>query len=206
MGAWGYGLFQSDNEYDTIEQINEEARKFANDPEFTFDFPEKHEEVVAKLNDGLFHQLLEKFKAKSWKHGIIYLAALSMQLGVKISEKDTRLLRDTLPRTKMYDQARHQMQKALDGYKNNGEGWNFPRPRLEDIIREDADLCFPHSPGYVVSQDLSKVPTSMPKEGEVEVDEDEGVEREGGEKTKGKVSTGKDALGDSAKLKAWLSS
>lgn len=62
------------------------------------------------------------------------------------------------------------------------------------------------APGYVVSQDLSKVPTSMPKEGEVEVDEDEGVEREGGEKTKGKVSTGKDALGDSAKLKAWLSS
>ena len=64
MGAWGYGLFQSDDEVDTIEQINAEAGKVANDPEFNFDFPENYEEVVAKLNDGLFHQLLDKFKAK----------------------------------------------------------------------------------------------------------------------------------------------
>lgn len=64
MGAWGYGLFQSDNELATIEQINEEAGKLANDPELNFDLPDNRDEVVAKLNAGLFHQLLDKFKAK----------------------------------------------------------------------------------------------------------------------------------------------
>lgn len=64
MGAWGYGLFQSDNELDTIEEINEEAGKLANDPTLNLGFPENHDEVIAKLNAGLFHQVLDKFQAK----------------------------------------------------------------------------------------------------------------------------------------------
>ncbi|KAF6230534.1 hypothetical protein HO133_004878 [Letharia lupina] len=203
MGAWGYGLFQSDNELDTIEEINEEAGKLANDPLFNFEFPKNHDEVVAKLNAGLFHQLLAKFQAKNWKHGIIYLGALSVQLGVKIGDEDMRVLRDTLPRTKMYDEARAQMQKGLDGYKNDGEAWHFESLGLEDTIQARGENMFPSSHGAMgmnVLQDPDKVPTPMPKDGDVEVDEEE----EGRKKEKG--PTGKDALTNKAKLKAWLSS
>lgn len=62
MGAWGYGLFQSDQELDTMDEISSEASKLANDPDFTFWYPENKDEVVTKLNAGLFHQLLEKFQ------------------------------------------------------------------------------------------------------------------------------------------------
>ena len=58
--------------------------------------------------------------------------------------------------------------------------------------------------GMDVLQDFSKVPTLMPKEGEVEADEDE--EEKVGKKKMGGEPTGKDTLGDKAKLKAWLSS
>ena len=58
-----------------------------------------------------------------------------MQLGVQISDKDLQVLRDTLPRAKMYDEARAQMQKRLDGYKNDCEPWDFESLGLEDTIR-----------------------------------------------------------------------
>ena len=52
-------------------------------------------------------------------------------------------------------------------------------------------------------QDYSTMPTPMPKDGEVEADEEE-AEVEGGKENK--RPTGKDALGDKAKLKAWFTS
>lgn len=132
MGAWGFGLFQSDNELDTMEEISSEAGRITHDPDFTFWYPENKPETVAKLNDGLFHQLVEKFQIKQWKHGIIYLGALSMQLGVKITEEDMQILRDTLKRVKMFGEAKAQMKKGLDGYKNNGEEWDFGSPGIEE--------------------------------------------------------------------------
>lgn len=62
--------------------------------------------------------------------------------------------------------------------------------------------------GMNVLQDFSKVPTLMPKDGQVEADEDEegGEEKLGGNKENEKVPTGKDALGDKGRLKAWFSS
>lgn len=52
-------------------------------------------------------------------------------------------------------------------------------------------------------QDYSTMPTPMPKDGEVEADEEEAKGEGGKEK---KLGTGKDALGDKAKLKAWFTS
>lgn len=56
-----------------------------------------------------------------------------------------------------------------------------------------------------VPQDFSKMPTPMPKDGEVEADDvgETGAAAEGGMKSK--EATGTDALGDKAKLKAWFS-
>lgn len=67
MGAWGYGIFESDAETDLIKQLDYEAGKLAKDPNFTFTPSTEStdwELTVAKLDVGLFHQLLEKFKAK----------------------------------------------------------------------------------------------------------------------------------------------
>lgn len=61
----------------------------------------------------------------------------------------------------------------------------------------------PDCMGMSVPQDLSKLPTMMPKDGEVEADE-EGAEVEGGKEKK--RPTREDALGDQARLKAWFSS
>ena len=57
--------------------------------------------------------------------------------------------------------------------------------------------------GFNVMQDYSMMPTPMPKDGEVEADEEE-AEAEGGKESK--RPTGKDVLGDKAKLKAWFTS
>lgn len=69
MGAWGYGLFQSDADLDVMEEISDEAGKLAKDSNFTFWYPENEKEVVEKLNSGLYHQLLELFQ-KKWGHGV----------------------------------------------------------------------------------------------------------------------------------------
>lgn len=45
MGAWGYGLFQSNAELDTMEEISAEAGKLASDPKFTFWYPDNKEEL-----------------------------------------------------------------------------------------------------------------------------------------------------------------
>lgn len=52
-------------------------------------------------------------------------------------------------------------------------------------------------------QDYSKMPTPMPEDGEVEANEEE-PGAEGGKENM--ATTGKDALGDTAKLKAWFMS
>ncbi|KAL8854738.1 MAG: hypothetical protein Q9221_000521 [Calogaya cf. arnoldii] len=124
MGAWGYGLFQSDNEFDVVvSDIDEEACKLAKDPKLTLFNPKNKKRVVKKLNNGLFHDLLQLFVRKEWNHGVIYLAVLSMQLGVKIPATDLTYVHQTLNRTPMYEEAKAQVQKGLDGYK--GEAWDF---------------------------------------------------------------------------------
>lgn len=100
---------------------------------------------MEKLSAGLFHQLLEKFKAKNWKHGIVYLGALSMQLGVKFNDEEMLLLKETLPRTRMYDQAKEQMRLGLEGYKNDGEAWDFKSPG----VLENMDSKFASGEGEV---------------------------------------------------------
>jgi hypothetical protein len=101
-------------------------------------YPHDLKEAVSELNDGVFHQLLEKYKAKNWKHGLIYLGALSMRLGVSISKEDMQVLINALERTRMYDLAKWQMDCALRGYQN-GEPWNFDGLGLVEEMRNGTD-------------------------------------------------------------------
>ena len=134
MGAWGYGILQSDQELDIMADISDQAGKLTKIRNFSFWYPKDQDEAVRRLNAGAFHQLLQKFQTKKWKHGIIYLGALSMRIGVTISQPDMHVIRDSLKRVKMYDEARGQMEEALKGYKN-GESWNFAGLGLVEDMR-----------------------------------------------------------------------
>ncbi|KAI4207114.1 MAG: hypothetical protein LQ349_009880 [Xanthoria aureola] len=133
MGAWGYQLFNSDNEFElVIPDIDEQARKLAKDPNLTLYEPKNKKRVVKKLNDGLFHELLQLFISKEWKHGVIYLAVLSMMLGAIIPATDLAYVAQTLKETPMYQEAKTQVQKGLEGYKNNGEPFDFGSKSIID--------------------------------------------------------------------------
>ncbi len=54
----------------------------------------------------------------------MYLCALAMQLGAEIDKQDMQVLKETLAKTSMYDEAKGQMEKAIEGYKS-GEKWDF---------------------------------------------------------------------------------
>lgn len=59
-----------------------------------------------------------------------------MQLGASISIEDLDTVRQTLTRTPMYDEAKAQMENGLNGYKSNGEKWDFESPGIEETADE----------------------------------------------------------------------
>lgn len=54
-------------------------------------------------------------------------------------------------------------------------------------------------------RDLGEVPTGMPREGDVEVDGEDGGKKKKKKRKMNKEPVGRDVSGDKAKLKAWLS-
>jgi len=139
MGAWGYGLFQSDSDLDVLDEISGDVGKRINEPDIHLYHPENRKHVIDKLDDGVFHQLLEEYQAKKWKHGVILLGAATMQLGGHVSEDDMNLLRTTLKKTPMHEEAKAQMQKGFDGYKNDGTAWDFGSKGLIDTMMSMGD-------------------------------------------------------------------
>ncbi|KAL8785425.1 MAG: hypothetical protein Q9213_003355 [Squamulea squamosa] len=121
----GFGLFEGDQDLDAAGDVDYEAQKITKDKNFTLFYPDDRDAVVAKLNDGLFEQLLQVLRKDRWNHGIIILAAMTMQLGGKIPKKDIADIRRRLGRMELFDEAKDQMRKGSKEYKNNGEAWDF---------------------------------------------------------------------------------
>ncbi|KAL8955908.1 MAG: hypothetical protein Q9193_006401 [Seirophora villosa] len=136
MGAWGYGLFQSNSDLDVLTDISADLAILVNDSDIQLYYPEDPKHVAAKLNGGAFHELLSEYKGLGWKHGVILLGAATMWLGGDIAQDDMHVLRTTLQSTPMTDQAKAQMEKGLEGYKNNGEAWDFESKGLHEIMME----------------------------------------------------------------------
>lgn len=139
VGAWGYGLFQTDVELDLEWAMSVEVQEITKDPNFRFLFGDNEVAVVSlpfplqlpprklmtpiqvrQLNSGLFHTLLGKFRAAKRNYWVIYLGAFSMQLGATIQERDMQVLRETMQKTKMYVKAEWQMERAMSEYRNIG--------------------------------------------------------------------------------------
>ncbi len=107
-----------------MDVVSDISARATNDPAFTLWHPENPAHVAATLNASLFQGLLGSFRLMKWNHGIVYLGALAMQLGVEIGEQTMRVLKETLAKTSMYEEAKGQMEKAIEGYKS-GEMWDF---------------------------------------------------------------------------------
>ncbi|KAI4189909.1 MAG: hypothetical protein LQ346_005026 [Caloplaca aetnensis] len=125
MGAWGYGLFESDSDLEVLAEITSDLGQLIDDEHIQLYYPPHPQRVAEKLNEGAFHQLLTDYSAQGWKHGVILLGAVMMQLGGLISTDDLALLRTTIKDTPMTHQAKEQMCRATDGYTNDGRRWKF---------------------------------------------------------------------------------
>lgn len=138
MGAWGHGIFQNDSDLDIAQcDISDDAKKAMGYPELDLTMPRNRVDVVSKLNAGVFSELLDQYKVKRSKYNMVFLAALSMQLGVIIPKKDMKIIRAAFRRVEFM--GKEQMAKALKEYNNNGEGWDFESPGLIEtmIIKTD---------------------------------------------------------------------
>lgn len=146
MGRWGFKLFQSDQDYDCIGDINDDAG-------MELYFFENEAAVVAArdaLNTGLFRRLLNRYKREpkysGGYHQVILFTAMAMRTGA-ILEDDLRTMVKKRTRTvEMFDEAKEQMKVALDEYVS-GEPYDFNSPGLIETAMAAMDERFsdPHS-------------------------------------------------------------
>ena len=154
-----------------------------------------------------------------------------MQLGASISIEDLDTVRQTLTRTPMYDEAKAQMEKGLDGYKSNGEKWDFENPGLQETANklptsdkqsggeylDSASICSAqimltesdNGKGYIgmnVFEDWNKRPKGMPGGPNDMENPDIWKLPAKAEKKPEQKATGTDILGMKGMLKAWLDS
>ena len=137
-GGWGYTLFDCNYDLEIASRISYEASVLVNG-QLDLLFPEDPKVVAEILNEGLFHQLLERFMDRDWNDEVVHLGALAMRSGAQIGEEDMRVLSKFVGCVKMYDQAREQMRAALKGYNTaGGYPWAFScLGLLEEQVQRD---------------------------------------------------------------------
>ena len=168
MGYWGEGIFQNDTELDIVDRIGLEACQITSDADLDiyrdneelmnmlmtghldFTSPRNREELVAKLNNGLFEQLAQRFLARREFETVIILGAHAMRLGATVGDGVKRYIRRNLKESCMLPPAKAQVMKALKEYKNNGLAWDFESPGL----CETAGMAMAGEAGHDVSSKL----------------------------------------------------
>ncbi|CAF9930032.1 MAG: hypothetical protein ALECFALPRED_004504 [Alectoria fallacina] len=126
------GILHSNEAFKYGSLLGEECFKLTGDQDLSIRSPIDREYVVRKFDDGFFHELLMRYETEKgeqlWPLAdkfAVFLGADSMVLGVAIGRDDMDILRSALKRVEIDPEARRQMEKALKGYKSNGEGWDF---------------------------------------------------------------------------------
>lgn len=146
MGAWGGGLFQSDQDLDIAGEISDEAGmnlEMVDDEEMGG----KGLEATRKaLNDGVLKRLFEKYRQakpsygfweSSNKYYLVILGALAMQIGAQIEADRMDLLRSVYKGAGLMDEGLVQFQHALKSYQA-GTPWNFNSPGLIETMNARA--------------------------------------------------------------------
>ena len=145
MGRWGDGLFQGDYDLDAAGDISRDAGMELWSYWATDD-PEIHalglETTRNELNEGVFDELFEKYKAKGnlsglWgaNHLLVILVVLAMRIGATISEAQIDYTRSIHRHgAGLLDGGLKQVSQALKDYKN--EPYNFKIKGLEETTEE----------------------------------------------------------------------
>lgn len=114
------------------EFLDEFCQEWSGYPDVGVRSPANRKRTLQFLNQGHFHELL-MLLANAGQHEfgydkgvwVVLLGAYSMKLGAVIEKEDLMIIRSALQQIEIQTEAKKQMEKALNEYKSNGEGWDF---------------------------------------------------------------------------------
>ena len=120
MGCWGEFLFQSDRDYDVIDELKEDAGVEL----YFFEDAAGPEAARIVLDSGKFIEIFDKVKASGERHETVILTALAMQVGAKIDAAKRTYVKRIYKHAEIMEGAVEQMTAALKDYKD-GQCWDF---------------------------------------------------------------------------------
>ncbi|KAI9698105.1 MAG: hypothetical protein M1820_007613 [Bogoriella megaspora] len=128
MVRWGFYLFQSDHDLDTLAYLAREAGVES------LYFPEDPKAVRETLEkDGKLSVMFDRWQERNEedvfgitpKYSTVILGAAAMTLGAKIEERHLQLLGCIYETAGLYEDGQRQMRDALARYKNDGTPYDF---------------------------------------------------------------------------------
>ncbi|KAF3047236.1 hypothetical protein E8E11_007961 [Didymella keratinophila] len=172
MGAWGHGLFQSDNDLDTVSELGHEMglSKLEEDMEATAKAEGKSEEEVRKIylticgggshretwetnmltvpNGSKDQQLEYLFRDPVYYY--VLLGACAMTLGCHLPDSFLNMLKIVYTESGFLSPALKQLHKALFGPKSfkNGEPYDFESKSLVETANSKADDELPSAGAF----------------------------------------------------------
>jgi hypothetical protein len=120
MGYWGQNLFQSDPDYDIVDELSERTG-------LKLHSHEKEEgQIKARnaFNDGKFDELFNTIRAEKKKKTLVLLTAIAMQLGANVKSNQRKLIEQIYKKAYLMEGAEKQVEKALKECEN-GKPWHF---------------------------------------------------------------------------------
>ena len=106
-------MFQSDNDYDVIDEFNEAAGV---NLYFFGDDTNGPDAARTALDNGKFEDLWATVKSQGFERTI--LVALSMNVGAKINEEKRKLVKRSYKKGRFMEGSIEQLNDALKGYQN----------------------------------------------------------------------------------------
>ena len=136
-------LFGSEEAQSIGRQLDRECEKVFKDPRLCISSDRTRQYTVDFFNrKNSFHKILTRFVREDgsevgsdWSDKwAVSLGACAMKLGVAISDEQKNLLRSALHRLDIRQEARQQMEKALEQYTSNGDMWDFERNEPSKVL------------------------------------------------------------------------
>ncbi|OCL10414.1 hypothetical protein AOQ84DRAFT_427190 [Glonium stellatum] len=150
MGAWGLGLFQSDYDYEVVDQLASEAGLRCSSSQQLL-HPKDPDQVRRHLNSGILSALITKYMAIHSAHPslreskqdfatpsykLVIIGALAMQLGCHLSKEFKAWLGGNYGKVGLMRDATKQMMEGLAVYEN-GKPHDFRSLGLNDTLAMD---------------------------------------------------------------------
>ncbi|ERF73780.1 hypothetical protein EPUS_08578 [Endocarpon pusillum Z07020] len=123
-GYWGQYLFQSDPDYDVLDELSERAGFEL----FFFESEEEETKARNALDEGEFNELFDIITEEKKKRSLVLLTAVAMRVGAKVKQNQRNLIEKIYKKAHLMAGAERQIEKALKEYEN-GKSWHFKESR-----------------------------------------------------------------------------